>query len=307
MRLKFAGYQSENSVHTRAGRLFARRVSELCPEVEDVSVLADVTKTGRGSWDLRDMVANGEIDFCYFSTGGFAANIPALGVIDLPFIVHDRARAFAVLDGPTGQRIVKDIETLSPFRFLGFWDNGIRHISNRSRPIRTPADSRGLRMRTLNNKLYLEMMSAVGFETMTTDAAFLKKICASGEVDCQENPLTNILHFGLWECHPHVTMTAHIFGAGLFIANRATFATWPRPAQDAVMVAAREATLANRRYAADEDAICRVELEKKGTQFVDLTPEERARFRDAVADVVRPYREALDPAVVKAYLGAQAG
>ena len=63
----------------------------------------------------------------------------------------------------------------------------------------------------------------------------------------------------------------------------------------------------NRRYAADEDAICRVELEKKGTQFVDLTPEERARFRDAVADVVRPYREALDPAVVKAYLGAQAG
>lgn len=77
MLLKFAGYQSENSVHNRARRLFARRVTELCPEV-DVSVLADVTQTGRGSWDLRDMLAGGEIDFCYVSTGGFAAKVPAL-------------------------------------------------------------------------------------------------------------------------------------------------------------------------------------------------------------------------------------
>jgi len=303
--LKFAGYQSENSVHTRAGRLFARRVTELCPEVE-VSVLADVTQTGRGSWDLRDMLAGGEIDFCYFSTGGFAAKVPALGVIDLPFVVHDRAKAFAVLDGPVGQGIVRDIETQSPFRFLGFWDNGIRHISNARRPIRSPADCRGLRMRTLNNKLYLAMMRAVGFESLTTDAAFLKKVCASGEVDCQENPLTNILHFGLWECHPHVTMTAHVFGAGLFVANRAAFDGWPGPVREAVLAAAREATLANRRYAAEDDTLCRVELEKKGTRFVDLTPAERGLFRDAAADVVRPYRDALDPAVVKAYLAAQA-
>jgi len=70
-------------------------------------------------------------------------------------------------------------------------------------------------------------------------------------VQSQENPLTNMFQFGLWEFQPFVTMTAHIFGVSLFLCNRDAFNKWPAAVQDVVRRAAREATLANRRYAAE--------------------------------------------------------
>lgn len=306
MKLRFAGYQSENSVHTRAGRLFAERLPALCPEVETVEVRASVTDIGKGAWDLPSMVEGQEIDFCYFSTAGISDRVPALGVIDLPYTVSDRHRAFACLDGPLGRRLIADIESATPFKILGLWDNGIRHITNSERPLHGPEDCRGLRIRTLNNQLYRDIMAAVGFESMSTDPKDLKRVCASGEVHAQENPLTNLLHFGLWEYHRHVTMTAHVFGVGLFLCNRAAFDSWPATVQEAAFAAAGEASKANRAFAAQEDIDCRRELEAKGVAFVDLTADERAAFRDAAEPVVKPYRDKIDPGLVEEYIAAQA-
>ena len=305
MALKFAGYQSEQSVHTRAGRLFAERLTSLYPDAGELDIMPSVTAIGKGAWDLRPMLAAREIDFCYFSSAGVTEQVPSLSVIDLPYAVHDRATSFATIDGAVGQRLIGDVEASTPLKVLGFWDNGVRHITNSQRPIRTPEDCRGLRIRTLNNQLYRDIMTAVGFDAMSTDAKDLVRVCASGEVQAQENPLTNLLHFGLYEFHKHVTLTAHICGMGLFMCNQQAFAEWPAGLQQAVIEAAREATLANRKFAADDDAICRAELEQKGVQFVTLSTAERARFQDAVEDVVQPYRDKLDPALIEAYLAGQ--
>ena len=171
MALKFAGYQTEQSVHTRAGRLFAERLASLYPDVGELDIMPSVTSIGKGAWDLRPMLAAREIDFCYFSSAGVTEQVPSLGVIDLPYAVHDRAKSFATVDGAVGQQLIDDVEASTPLKVLGFWDNGVRHITNSQRPIRTPEDCRGLRIRTLNNQLYRDIMTAVGFDAMSTDAS----------------------------------------------------------------------------------------------------------------------------------------
>ncbi|MGY8994348.1 MAG: TRAP transporter substrate-binding protein [Rhodospirillales bacterium] len=305
MALKFAGYQTEQSVHTRAGRLFAERLTSLYPNAGELEIMPSVTAIGKGAWDLTPMLAAREIDFCYFSSAGVTKQVPSLGVIDLPYAVNNRAASFFNVDGAVGQRLIDDVEALTPLKILGFWDNGVRHITNSQRPIRKPEDCHGLRIRTLNNQLYRDIMTAVGFDAISTDAKDLHRVCASGEVQAQENPLTNLLHFGLHEFHKHVTLTAHICGMGLFMCNQQTFAEWPAGLQRAVTEAAREATLANRKFAADEDAACRAELEKQGVQFVTLTTDERAEFQHAIKDIVQPYRDKLDPALIATYLTGQ--
>lgn len=307
MELTFAGYQSEASVHTRAARVFAERLAAPGGGADRVSIIADITREGRPSSDLFAMLAANEIDFCHYASSALAGRVPLLGILDLPFAIDDRAKALAALDGDVGARLCAAIAAQTPYRLLGFWDNGFRHISNRLRPLRTPEDCRGLRLRTLDSRMYRGVLAAIGFTPVVTDAKDLPRVVASGEVDGQENPLTNLLLFGLNAYHPHVTMTAHVFGIALFLCNRAAYERWTPALRRAVDAAAREATLAQRRFAAEEDIICRAGLEKGGTRIVDLTPEERAAFRAAAAPVVQPRINALDRDLALRYLAGQGG
>ncbi len=307
MDLTFAGYQSEASVHTRAGRVFAERLAALCSGEASLALMPDITQQGRASTDLFAMLAANEIGFCYYASSAQAGSVPLLGILDLPFAIHDRAKAFAALDGEVGARLSAEVAARTPFRLLGFWDNGFRHFSNARRPLRRPEDCRGLRMRTLNSQIYQDVLAAVGFTPVVTDAKDLPRVVASGEVDGQENPLTNLLHFGLNAYHPYVTVSAHIFGVALFLCNRTAYENWPADLRHAVDDAARAATLAQRRFAAEDDVTCRAELEKGGTRFVDLTPEERAAFRAAAAPVVQPRIDALDRELALRYLASQDG
>ena len=307
MDLRFAGYQSDASVHTRAGRVFADRLAALTGGAQRVAVTADITPEGHASTDLFAMLAAGEIDVCYYASSAQAGRVPLLGILDLPFAIADRAKAFAALDGDVGERLSREVAAKTPYHLLGFWDNGFRHFSNARRPLRTPADCRGLRMRTLSSQIYQDVLAAIGFVPVVTDAGELKRVVATGEVDAQENPLTNLLIFGLNAYHPHVTMSAHFFGIALFLTNRAAYESWPPALRQAVDAAAREATLAQRRFAAEDDVACRAELEKGGTHFVDLTAAERAAFQAAVAPLVQPRIEALDRGLAERYLASQAG
>ena len=110
---------------------------------------------------------------------------------------------------------------MTGYRALAFWDNGIRHLSNRARPIRAPADCAGLRLRTQHNAFHQAVFRALGFEPVAIDPSELPAAVAGGHVDAQENPLTNLVNFKIHEHHPHVTLSAHLFGVAPVLVNRA--------------------------------------------------------------------------------------
>ncbi len=271
------------------GKALASRLGDaLAFELE-----GNVIDAGHKAADLLAMVESGDKTMCYFASSYLAERVPEIAVLDLPFTITSRAQAYRALDGALGERLAERVAAMTGYRVLAFWDNGFRHLSNRVRPIRTPEDCRGLRLRTLSSALHTETFRRLGFDPVALDVKELLAAVRSGTIDAQDNPLTNIYNFGIHEFHPHITLTAHFFGAAVLLCHKASYDAWPAEVRQAVEGAVAEATLAQREFAAAEDDRVRTALGSTDTEVIELTDAQHQRFHAVVAPVIEAHTERL--------------
>lgn len=292
--LRFGGYQEPASIHNRSAAYFGEQLGKRLGDRVRFELIGSVLKLGRPSGDLPVMVENGELDFAYMATIRFTKWVPDFKLFDLPFVVQDRASVQRALMGELGERFRKAMEA-SPFKLLGVWDNGFRYFSNKVRPIRTPADCKGLRIRIQLSDLIAETMTALGFVPVAVDIKEFTENIGSDRFDAQENPLTNIYNFRVHEYHRYITLSGHLFGAAAMICSKQRFLTWPEDVRTAVEEAARAATAYQHRLAAAEDDDVRAKLDPAKNEVIELTPQERAAFVQAVQPVLDRHRGSLDP------------
>jgi len=283
--IRLGGYQPTRSVHTRAMNVFADALRGRLGDRVDVRYTENFTAAGGKAVDLLSMTEGDELDICYFASSYLTGRVPSLGVFDLPFHFTDRHDAYALADGPTGRRLAADFAGATGFSVLAYWDNGFRHISNGRHPIVHPRDCRGLKIRTLDNALHQRVFRSLGFEPVMIDVKDLAAAVSERRVDAQENPLTNLVNFNLHKTHRFVTLTGHFFGVALVLCNRARLSQWSEDMCAAIATAMGEATAVQRRYAAEDDAICLATLKADGVAIVGPGEFDRAAFVDAVADI----------------------
>jgi TRAP-type C4-dicarboxylate transport system substrate-binding protein len=293
--LKFGGYQPPASIHNQAARRFGELLQQKLGDRIAFELIGSVLDMGRPSGDLPVMVEKGELSFCYMSTVRFASWVPELQLLELPFLIRDRDAAWRALDGELGARFIRRMHERTPFRVLGLWDNGFRHLTNRVRPIHTPADCRGLRIRTQMSALHGEVFRALGFEPIAADIKRFVAEIGGDSFDAHDNPLTNIYTFGVHRHHRHLTLTSHFFGASLMICNAGEYQRWPADVRAAVDAAAPQAIALQRRLAASEDQDVLARLDPRENDVVHLTLAEHTAFVDAVRPVLAKYRTRLDP------------
>ena len=298
--LRIAGYQDARSVHTRAMRVLEASLQRLLGDDIVIEFQENIATTGRKVADLLDLVESGEIDLCYFSSSYLTARVPTLGVFDIPFLLTDRERTRALLQGTLGARLAAEVAQHTGYTVLGFWDNGLRNISNRLRPVCTPADCKGIRIRTLPSEGYHATFRALGMEPVTIDVGEMVAAIASGAVDAQENPLANIELFGLQKYHPFVTMTGHFQGIVLLLCNAKCLAGWPAELRTMLRAAVRAGTTAQWQLAADEEVASRSALEAQGVGIVDIDDAGRALFKQAVRGVIEQRYADLPDVVLRA-------
>jgi len=301
--LKFGGYQEPASIHNQAAGRFGELLKKSLGDRIRFELIGSILKIGRGSGELVPMVESGELTFCYMSTVRFSKAAPELQLLELPFVVKDRATVFKALDGELGETARRRIDSRTKCRLLGYWDNGFRYLSNRVHPIRKPEDCRGIRIRTQMSDLHGEVFRALGFEPIKSDIKEFVEQVGGDRFQAQDNPLTNIYNFGVHNHHRYITLTAHFWGSSAFVCNAAQYLGWPKDVQDAVTAAAKEATAYQRQLAAVEDAEIMKKLDPAKNEVIDLTDAERGAFRKAVQPVLDKYRERLGPKLF-AYLGA---
>jgi len=289
-RIKFGGYQGEKSVHTRGALVFQNAVRRLSGGTVEVDFTQNIVDDGHKASDLLSMTENGDLDGCYFSSSYLAGRVPELALFDQHFTVPDRRRAYAVLDGTLGQRLAKEVEAKTGFAVLGYWDNGLRHISSRSTVFRAPSDCQGLKLRTLASEDHQRVFRALGFEPVAIDVRDLPEAVATGRVDAQENPLTNIYNFGLHKTHKTITLTGHLLGVALALFNRKAVENWPAEVRSVVRAAIAEATTAQRKFAEQDDEICSKALIAEGVTLVTVSAGERRAFADATREEVTKTR-----------------
>jgi TRAP-type transport system periplasmic protein len=303
--ITFGGYQEPASVHNQAAALFGQRLKEALGDRIAFELIGSVLKLGRGSGELVPMVESGELSFCYMSTVRFSKAAPELQVLELPFVVRNLAAAFAALDGALGESARRHISDRTRCHVFGFWDNGFRHLTNKVRPIRAPADCRGIRIRTQMSERHGEVFRALGFEPLPTDIKKFVEEIGTDTFQAQDNPLTNIYNFGIHNHHRYITLTGHFWGASAMVCNAEQYRSWPQDVRAAVETAAQEATAYQRTLAAAEDVAILKKLDPARNDVIHLDETEHAAFVKAVEPVVDQYRRAFDPALFRA-LGADA-
>jgi TRAP-type transport system periplasmic protein len=297
VRIRFGGYQEEASIHNRAAARFGEALEARLGAGVAFELVGSVIKSlGRPSGDLPAMVRDGELSCCYISSIHFTEAVPELKVLELPFVIEDRAAVQSAFTGAYGERCGFLMEERTPWKLLGLWDNGFRHFTNRVRPIRTPADCRGLRVRSQKSAIHVEVFQALGFEPIAVDVKEFAEQVASDRFDAQENPLTNTYNFGVHRHHRYITLSAHLFGAAAMICNKALYGSWPGEVRAAVDAAAVEATRFQHELAAAEDDEILGRLDPHENEVIHLTQAERAAFVAAVQPVVDKHRAEIPAA-----------
>jgi len=303
--LRLAGYQGSASILTAAMQVLGERLQRGGWDTP-IDFEPDVTARGETAAALFDSVEQGRRQLGYMASGYLSARVPELGVLDLPFSVSDRAAALAALDGEAGALLRQAVRERTGFEVLAFWDNGFRHISNAVRPIRSPADCKGLVIRTLDSAQYRAALSALGFTAVTTDVKDLVRVVETGEVHAQENPLTNLLTFSLWKHHPYVSLSQHFFGVLLLVCPRAWHEGLGAAQQAQLQEAMAAATASQRASARAQDDVALTKLAGHGVQVLPPGQIDLPAMRQATAALAQQLLQGLPPGLVRAYLPAPA-
>ena len=226
-------------------------------------------------------VRTGALDITANSQGAVSAAVPEYAAYGMPFLFATSAQAFKLLDGALGKELA-DKTAAKGMVVLGYWDNGIRHMTNGKRPISKVEDVKGLKMRTPPDSVLVDIMQALGAEAQQIKFAELYVALQQGVVDGQENPLANFHASKLYEVQKHLALTSHQFQMTPLLMSKRSWDRLSEADRKAVTEAAAEATTLQRKLSQEADESLLADLKAKGVQ---VTTVDKAAFEKATAKV----------------------
>lgn len=232
-----------------------------------------------GERESIEAVQLGTQELTLTSTGPVPNFVPETRILDIPFLFRDKAHGRAVLDGPIGDELLVKFESKG-LKALAWGENGIRHMTNNKRPVTTPDDLKGLKMRTMENPVHIAAYKNFGI--VPTPMAFPEVFTAlqQGTVDGQENPLSVIMAAKFEQVQKHLSLTGHVYSPAVILMNKGLFDKLPSEDRKHFLDAAKEAIKAGRARVDEDDAKGVAELKSKGMQIVEV---DKARFQAALA------------------------
>ena len=251
----------------------------------DVKYVWNIMDLGYQAQDILWLVEHGVLTLGYQSSSYLTDRIPELGVLDLPFLFSTTERARAAIDGALGRLLAAKIEEQADYRILGFFENGFRHLSNRLRPVRTPADLAAMRIRVLPSRIQERTFELMGAVPMRMDLTEAIAMIVGGELDAQENPLTNTVTYGVHKFHRFHTLTSHFYISRPIFVHRAAFDAWPADLQAAMRGAVTEAIALQRDDHEREEEEARAAIAAAGCDIAELTAAEHTAFAAAVQPI----------------------
>lgn len=226
------------------------------------------------------------------STAPIAGLSKKFMVFDLPFLFPNEQVADKVLDGPVGQKILDSL-TEKGIIGLAYWENGFRQLTNNKREVKTPADLKGLKIRTMENQVHLATFRALGANPTPMPFGELFTAMQQGTIDGQENPLTTIYLQKFYEVQKYVTLTNHFYSPFVFMISKKFWDGLSKEDQDLIKKAAKEAGDFQRQYNREQMKQMADNLRKAGMIVTELTPEQANEFRKATEGVYQQFENEI--------------
>ncbi len=265
--VRIGGYQGADSILTQSLRQLTAGLRN-SHSSWIISLEENVTRQGETARSLFTSIDCGVRHVGYMASSYLVAQVPELALLDIPFGIQDRQHALRMLDGTVGQWLAQCVEQRTAYKLLGYWDNGFRHISNRTRAITCASDCTDLRIRTLDSDVYRRSLASMGFAPVSIDVKDFSQALQAGTVDAQENPLVNFSLFSVGKHHPHLSLSAHFFGVLLLVCHRPWFETLTKTQSEELELAALTTTQHQRQLATSEDSTTLGALRTQGIQTV---------------------------------------
>jgi tripartite ATP-independent transporter DctP family solute receptor len=265
------------------------------------SELARLTKNGLqidyfpaeqlgGAYEGVDQVRSGQIDLDLGGPEWFGRLVPELEVLNLPFMATTDQLAYCMIDSDLGDYLVKKTQDKG-LVVLGWMSNGIRHMTNNKRPIKTLEDIKGLKIRTPPSEIYLSTFRALGANSTPIDIKELYQALQQGVVDGQENPYGNTAARKFNEVQKYLSNSGHFFSWGWLVMNKRAYDRLKPEFQTALRQATARAVVEQRTMAAQENSAARNTLVQRGMQYDEIPAAEFVRFREAVKPVYEQARK----------------
>tara|TARA_B100000767_G_scaffold43894_1_gene38044 strand:- start:9679 stop:10572 length:894 start_codon:yes stop_codon:yes gene_type:complete len=273
--IKLAGYQGKQSIHTQAMSNFIKGINKSF----NTDFVMDITLNNEMASSLIEKTINEEVHVSYLWSSYYEKIIPEIKLLDLPYLFNEREDAYRTLDSKFFNYINKKMDK-SNLKLLGFWDNGVRHVSSKIKQIKTPEDCQNQIIRTTPSKMHIDIFKSIGFIPSPLDVRDFKIAVERGEIDAQENPLTNYWNFEIYKTQKFVSLTSHMIGFCLFIINKNFFNNLNDEEKVLIEETAKKSIIFQRELASKEDGILLNKMNKEGIKVTTLSLNEIKKFKN---------------------------
>ncbi|MGO1461838.1 MAG: TRAP transporter substrate-binding protein [Marinobacter sp.] len=228
----------------------------------------------------------GTVDMGVITNGPVANFVEEMAVFELPFLFPSPQAAYEVLDGPIGQELLDKLSEVN-LKGLAYAERGFRNLTNSERKVNTPEDLDGLRIRVMENPVYVDTFRALGANAIPMAWTEALTAMQQGTIDGQENPVNVVHSFKLNETQSYMTLSRHTYAPAIFVMGMPAWNRLPEAAQDVLAQAAQEAAEHERQVNADMESEQLAALRAAGMVIND-NPDMEA-FQAAVAPVYEQY------------------
>jgi tripartite ATP-independent transporter DctP family solute receptor len=281
-KIRFAHAGPETASQHLAALEFAKLVKDRSKGQLEVQVYPS-SQLGNDSTVLG-AVRGGTIDMMMAGSGNFSGMASHFEVLDIPFLFRNPAHAYATVDGLVGQGLMKELEA-NGLKQLAFWEVGFRSITTKNRPVKTPADVKGLKIRTMPNPIHLQAWKLLGTNPVPMPLGELYQALESGAVDAQEHPVDITYAAKFYEVQKHLTMTRHAFTAMPVVFSKTKFDALNPELQKVLLSSAADAKVFQRTMNQKNEAGIIADLRKNGMNVIETF--DPAPFKAVVGEEVR--------------------
>ena len=248
-----------------------------------------------GEVEMLKGVQLGTVDLAFITGAPLPNILPEVGAFNIPFLFRDAAHAHAALDGPLGQDYLQKFRT-KDLVALAWGENGMRHITNSKRAVRTAEDLKGLKLRLPQSEVMLAGFKALGADVAPLAFPQLYGALQSGQFDGQENPIATILASKFAQVQKYLTVSGHVYDPAVIVMSVDAFEELDEGAKEAVIAAAKLGAQASRAYAAEAQAKGVAALAQAG---MEVTAEiDKAKFAAAMAGAVPEFEKRFGVEVI---------
>ena len=280
--IRFGYGLNEQSNQGRAAKVFADAVEKASGGKMKVRAIG-AAALGPDT-QMQQALIGGAQEMMVGSTATLVGITKEMALWDTPFLISNVREADAMLDGPVGDKIKAKLQDKGLVGLV-YWENGFRNLTNSKRPITKMEDLDGVKLRVMQNNVFLNSFKTLGANAIPMSFSELFGALETKTVDGQENPFNTILSSKFYEVQKYMTVTNHVYSPWIVLVSKKWWDQLSKDEQKILNDAARASRDFERKDTRDEAAKAVAELKTKGMQVNELSPAESTRMRDKLTKV----------------------